>query len=167
METFTVVFGKERLLCKPAWLRQKAKFASGKSLPSSWIMRGTFKVPLESLYHNVNIYLRNLDAKLWALSLTISFDLPYHSSQSQSHTEDLGGVLYIRKFNIIIMAEPRSEGEKPAGEQNRPCKSNFYWENSKSLLSDSDLCLENIEKEDRNMLVTLCQSWDFKLLGIM
>lgn len=42
----------------------------------------------------------------------------------------------------------------------------FKGEKSRSSLSDSDVCLESIEKEDRNMLVTSRQSWNFKLLGI-
>lgn len=85
------------------------------------------------------------------------FDLPFHSSEIQNHTEDLGGILSIGRYMLNIMEDPGSEVEKLAGaEQNHPHKFNFYQENIKLPQSDSDLFFDYIEKESRNMLVTLC-----------
>lgn len=41
--------------------------------------------------------------------------LPFHSSEIQGHTENLGGILSIGRYMLNIMEKPRSEVEKLAG----------------------------------------------------
>lgn len=57
---------------------------------------------------------------LWALSLTISFDLPFHSSEIQSHTEVLREISSIERYMLNILEKPRSEVEKLAGAKAEP-----------------------------------------------